>query len=187
VNKQFVLVASQLWPLSQGNSNLLKWPSSRFIIWFVSISGVTIVLDLLTKNWMLDLIFSPPRQIVLTSFLNLTPVWNSGISFGLFQNQQLVGKLIIPILALLVVLWLFFTLHELTSLQRFAASLIAGGAMGNVIDRLRFERVVDFLDVHIANYHWPAFNLADSAIFVGVVLWLYAAIITAQSGGRYNE
>ena len=93
--------------------------------------------------------------------MNLTPVWNSGISFGLFQNQQLVGKLVIPVLAVLVVLWLFFTLYELTTLQRFAAGLIAGGAMGNVIDRLRFERVVDFVDVHIGTYHWPAFNLAE--------------------------
>ena len=162
----------------------MKWPSSRYIIWFASISGITVILDLLSKNWMLDLIFSPPRQIVLTSFLNLTPVWNSGISFGLFQNQQLVGKLIIPVLAVLVVLWLFFTLYELTALQRFAAGLIAGGAMGNVIDRLRFERVVDFVDVHIGTYHWPAFNLADSAIFLGVVFWMYAIIVTAQPRGE---
>ena len=161
----------------------MKWPSSLYIIWFVSISGITVILDLLSKNWMLDLIFTPPRQIVLTSFLNLTPVWNSGISFGLFQNQPLVGKLVIPVLAVLVVLWLFFTLYELTALQRFAASLIAGGAMGNVIDRLRFERVVDFVDVHIGTYHWPAFNLADSAIFLGVVFWIYAAIVTAQPRG----
>ena len=161
----------------------MKWPSIRYIIWFTSISGITVILDFLSKNWMLALIFSPPKQIVLTPFLNLTPVWNSGISFGLFQNQQLVGKLVIPVLAVFVVLWLFFTLYELTTLQRFAAGLIAGGAMGNVIDRLRFERVVDFVDVHIGIYHWPAFNLADSAIFLGVVFWIYAAIVTAQSRG----
>jgi len=158
----------------------MKWPSIRHIIWFTIVSGITVILDFLLKNWMLALIFSPPRQIVLTPFLNLTPVWNSGISFGLFQNQQLVGKLVIPVLAVFVVLWLFFTLYELTNLQRFAAGLIAGGAIGNLIDRLRFERVVDFVDIHIGIYHWPAFNLADSAIFLGVVFWIYAAIVTAQ-------
>lgn len=162
----------------------MKWPSTHYVTWFVSISGITVILDQLSKSWMLDLIFSPPRQIVLTPFLNLTPVWNSGISFGLFQNQQLVGKLVIPVLAVLVVLWLFFTLYELTALQRFAAGLIAGGAIGNVIDRLRFERVVDFVDVHISIYHWPAFNVADSAIFLGVVFWIYATIVTAQSRGE---
>ncbi len=162
----------------------MKWPSKRSIILFFSISGLTVILDQLTKNWMLDLIFLPHRQIVLTSFLNLTPVWNSGISFGLFRNQQVVGQFIIPVLALLVVVWLFFALYELNFLQRCSAGLIAGGAMGNVIDRIRFERVVDFVDVHIGNYHWPAFNLADSAIFLGVVFWTYAAIFMAQARGE---
>ena len=96
----------------------------------------------------------------------------------------MVGQLIIPALALFVVLWLFFTLYELNFLQRCAAGLIAGGAMGNVIDRIRFERVVDFVVVHIGDYHWPAFNLADSAIFLGVVFWMYAAIFMAQARGE---
>ena len=162
----------------------MQCPSNGNIIWFVGISGFTVILDQLTKNWMLDLIFLPQRQLVLSPFLNLTPVWNSGISFGLFRNQQVVGQLIIPVLALLVVLWLFFTLYELNFLQRCSAGLIAGGAMGNVIDRIRFERVVDFVDVHIGNYHWPAFNLADSAIFLGVVFWMYAAIFRSQARGE---
>lgn len=161
----------------------MRWPSLHHIFWFFGVSVTVILSDLITKNWMLELIFSPPRQIILTPFMNLTPVWNSGISFGLFQNNPLVGKFFIPVLALLVVVWLFITLHELSRLQRFAAALIAGGAIGNVIDRLRFERVVDFLDLHLGGYHWPAFNLADSAIFMGVVFWIYAVIVTAQPRG----
>ena len=161
----------------------MRWPSLRHIFWFFGVSVTVILSDLITKNWMLELIFSPPRQITLTPFMNLTPVWNSGISFGLFQNNPLVGKFFIPVLALLVVVWLFISLHELSRLQRFAAALIAGGAIGNVIDRLRFERVVDFLDLHLGGYHWPAFNLADSAIFMGVVFWIYAVIVTAQPRG----
>ena len=184
MNKLFALVARQFWFLGQRTKCFMKWPSNRYIILFFSISGVTVILDQLTKNWMLDLIFLPHRQIALTPFLNLTPVWNSGISFGLFRNQQVVGQFIIPVLALLVVIWLFFALYELNSLQRCSAGLIAGGAMGNVIDRIRFERVVDFVDVHIGNYHWPAFNLADSAIFLGVVFWMYAAIFMAQAQGE---
>ena len=184
MNKPFALVARQFWLLSQRTKRSMKWPSNRYSIWFFSISGVTVILDQVTKNWMLDLIFLPHRQIILTPFLNLTPVWNSGISFGLFRNQEVVGQLIIPVLALFVILWLFFTLYELNSLQRCSAGLIAGGAIGNVIDRIRFERVVDFVDVHIGNYHWPAFNLADSAIFLGVVFWMYAAIFMAQARGE---
>ena len=162
----------------------MRWPVTSHIIWFLAVSSTIILFDQLSKNWMLELIFAPARQIVLTPFLNLTPVWNSGISFGLFQDNPMVGKLMIPLLAVLVVLWLFFSLYELSRLQRFAAGLIAGGAIGNVIDRIRFERVVDFLDFHVGTYHWPAFNLADSAIFMGVVFWIFAAIVTAQPRGE---
>jgi len=161
----------------------MRWPSLRSVVWFLGVSVTIILFDLITKNWMLELIFSPPRQIIVTPFFNLTPVWNSGISFGFFQDNPLVGKFFIPVLAVLVVLWLFLSLHELTRLQRFAAALISGGAIGNVIDRLRFERVVDFLDFHLAGYHWPAFNIADSAIFMGVVFWIYAVIVSAQPRG----
>ena len=162
----------------------MRWPATGHIICFLSVSSAIIIGDLLSKNWMLELIFAPARQIILTPFLNLTPVWNSGISFGLFQDNPMVGKLMIPMLAVLVVLWLFFSLYDLNRLQRFASGLIAGGAIGNVIDRLRFGRVVDFLDFHVGAYHWPAFNLADSAIFMGVVFWIYAAIVTAQPRGE---
>ena len=162
----------------------MRWPVTSHIIWFLAVSSTIILFDQLSKNWMLELIFAPARQIVLTPFLNLTPVWNSGISFGLFQDNPMVGRLMIPLLAVLVVLWLFFSLYELSRLQRFAAGLIAGGAIGNVIDRIRFERVVDFLDFHVRTYHWPAFNLADSAIFMGVVFWIFAAIGTAQPRGE---
>jgi len=162
----------------------MRWPVTSHIIWFLAVSSTIILFDQLSKNWMLELIFAPARQIVLTPFLNLTPVWNSGISFGLFQDNPMVGRLMIPLLAVLVVLWLFFSLYELSRLQRFAAGLIAGGAIGNVIDRIRFERVVDFLDFHVGTYHWPAFNLADSAIFMGVVFWIFAAIVTAQPRGE---
>ena len=162
----------------------MRWPVTSHIIWFLAVSSTIILFDQLSKNWMLELIFAPARQIVLTPFLNLTPVWNSGISFGLFQDNPMVGRLMIPLLAVLVVLWLFFSLYELSRLQRFAAGLIAGGAIGNVIDRIRFERVVDFLDFHLGTYHWPAFNLADSAIFMGVVFWIFAAIVTAQPRGE---
>ena len=162
----------------------MRWPVTSHIIWFLAVSSTIILFDQLSKNWMLELIFAPARQIVLTPFLNLTPVWNSGISFGLFQDNPMVGRLMIPLLAVLVVLWLFFSLYELSRLQRFAAGLIAGGAIGNVMDRIRFERVVDFLDFHVGTYHWPAFNLADSAIFMGVVFWIFAAIVTAQPRGE---
>jgi signal peptidase II len=89
----------------------------------------------------------------------------------------------IPAFAVLVVIWLYFQLDQLSGIQRLGAGLIAGGALGNVIDRLRFDKVVDFIDVHLLGYHWPAFNIADSAIFIGVVAWLYGIMSTPKSEG----
>ena len=129
--------------------------------------------DFSSKKMMLSLLFFPPQQIELTPFLSLTPVWNSGISFGLFSENPYIGLVTIPILAVAVVLWLVLQLHELTRFQTLGAAFIAGGALGNVFDRLVYGRVIDFLDFHVGTWHWPAFNLADSALFIGVLLWFY--------------
>ncbi len=146
-----------------------------------------LLLDQLTKSWALHSLFASSGQIRLLPFFWLTPVWNSGISFGLFSDQPMLVKGVIPLFAILVVLWLYLQLPVLESGQRLAASLIAGGALGNVIDRIRFGRVIDFLDFHLFNYHWPAFNIADSAIFIGVVLWLYGIMRTPKQEDDQND
>ena len=109
----------------------------------------------------------PP--LAVTPFFNLVMVWNQGISFGMFSNQR--APLLLTALALVVVAillrWLARAEHTITAI---GIGLVVGGALGNVIDRLRFEAVADFFDFHAFSYHWPAFNLADSAIFVGVVV-----------------
>lgn len=121
---------------------------------------------------MLALIFDPPRVIEITPFFNLAPVWNPGVSFGVLASQPAVVRVVIPLLALAVIGWLWRQLPRLDWTGRLAAGLIAGGALGNVIDRLVYGRVVDFVDLHLAGWHWPAFNLADTALSIGVVLWL---------------
>lgn len=146
------------------------------------------VADMATKEWMLSLIFDPPRRIVLTGFFNLTPVWNRGVSFGLFAGHQEWIPWILSLVAVAIAAGLFVWLrraeHRLLAL---ALGAVIGGALGNVIDRLRFGAVVDFLDFHISGYHWPAFNVADAAISLGVVMILYHELFLASgqsSGGR---
>jgi signal peptidase II len=150
---------------------------------FILLTLLVLVLDQLTKSWALSALFVTGQQIVITPFFNLTPVWNSGISFGLLADFPSVTGLGIPVFALLVVAWLYLQLSQLDAVQRFGAGFIAGGALGNVIDRLRFERVIDFIDLHLLGYHWPAFNIADSAIFIGVVAWLYGIMSAPKSEG----
>jgi len=123
------------------------------------------------------------RKISITPFLSLSGIWNPGISFGMLADFPQVTGYGIPAFAVLVVIWLYFQLDQLSAIQRLGAGLIAGGALGNVVDRLRFDKVVDFIDVHLLGYHWPAFNIADSAIFIGVVAWLYGIMSTPKSEG----
>lgn len=142
-----------------------------------------ISLDQLSKQWMLALIFTPPRVIELTSFFNLAPVWNRGISFGLFASYPGFVRIATIILAAIVIIFLAWQMKRFPVLLKFASIGIIAGAAGNMIDRLVFGKVVDFLDFHFAHYHWPAFNIADMAISVGVFLWICAILLGRDNIG----
>ena len=148
---------------------------------FFPVASLVLALDVGIKQLMLSWLFFPPQQIIVTPFFSLTPVWNSGISFGLFSDNPYIGLVTIPVLAVLVVLWLIWQLNDLTFFQTLGASFIAGGAIGNVSDRIVYGRVIDFLDFHIGALHWPAFNVADSALFIGVLLWFYGMMQPNQN------
>ena len=151
---------------------------------FVTITSVIIFVDFLSKKWMLLSLFETPKQIIITSFFNLTPVWNNGISFGLMSSQPGVIRVIVPILAILFVVYLICQLHMQKPLQQIGSAIISGGAIGNVIDRILYGRVVDFFDFHIAGYHWPAFNIADVAICAGVAIWIYVIMWSSSTSGE---
>jgi signal peptidase II len=109
------------------------------------------------------------QPISVTPFFDLVMVWNKGISFGMFSSQNQPYLLIALSAVIVFILWRWLA----TAGSRWIAGAIGaiiGGALGNVIDRLRFGAVADFFDFHMDIYHWPAFNVADSAIFIGVVI-----------------
>ena len=113
----------------------------------------------------------PFTSLEVLPFFNIVMVWNQGISFGLFNEGSNAAPLLLSGLSVVIssifLVWLFKTRSKL---QAMAISLVIAGAIGNVIDRLRFGAVIDFLDFHAAGFHWPAFNAADSFICVGVFL-----------------
>ena len=159
--------------MTENNDNRqLVLPSAR--LWFCCIFLLVMVADQVTKQIMLDLIFDPPRRIEILAILNLVPVWNRGMSFGMLANSGSLVPIGLTGLAFAVSVWLFWMVPRLHRVQRLAAVFIAGGAIGNALDRLRFGKVVDFIDLHYAGLHWPAFNLADAAITTGAVLWGYS-------------
>ncbi len=133
--------------------------------------------DQIIKWWAVGILGDEPYGIEIMPFFNLVLVWNRGISFGLFGGGSLPPWLLAAI-ALAVALTLAIWLRRVeTRLLALAIGLVIGGALGNVIDRFRFGAVADFLDFHWDGYHWPAFNLADAAISVGVVLLLMDALL----------
>lgn len=135
-----------------------------------------IALDQVTKLAILrrtDVVDIYP-EMEITSFLNLVLVENKGISFGLFSRYE-IGWLI-SILTIGIVVVLFIWMRKLErAILALPFSLIIGGAIGNLIDRLNYGFVVDFIDFHFFGWHWPAFNIADSAITVGVIFLLIAS------------
>lgn len=130
-----------------------------------------VLVDQYSKGFILDLADKLPIKIA--SFFNIVLALNSGVTFGLFNNA---GTMIFNIINWGTILISAF-LIVLMAREKFLAksiplALIIGGAIGNIMDRLRYGAVIDFLDFHIAKYHWPAFNFADSFIVIGVFLYL---------------
>lgn len=130
-----------------------------------------IVLDQLTKVWLQTSLAGLPTPLEITSFFNLVLAYNHGISFSMLKagTPLQVGALTVMALAIVAYLatWLW---RGPANVVAWALSLIIGGALGNVIDRIMLGAVVDFLDFHVGGWHWPAFNVADSAICLGVAL-----------------
>ena len=142
---------------------------------------IFIFLDYASKLWALENLFVKYQSIKLTSFLSMTPVWNSGISFGFFQNSGEIGRYVFTAFAFLVSVWLIFSSFKLPRYSSLGFILIASGAIGNAIDRIIYGKVVDFIDFYIDDLHWPAFNLADTIIFIGACIFLFSQFFTAES------
>ena len=154
------------------------------------IAGLLVLLaDQLSKWWVLSRSDLPElRQIELLPVLNLTMVWNRGVTFGLLNGLGNWGHVILAAIALAVVVALGFWLRRAESkIVAVAIGAIAGGAIGNVIDRVRFGAVVDFIHAHIdtrwGDFSWYVFNLADAAIVCGVV----ALILDTQLSKRQQQ
>ena len=139
------------------------------------------LLDFITKYFAIQNLFIQYKSVKITPFLSMTPVWNSGISFGFFQESGEIGRIGFTLFAILVSFWLVFSSFKLPRYSSLGFILIASGAIGNAIDRIIYGKVVDFIDFYIYDLHWPAFNLADTIIFLGACLFLFNQFFTAES------
>jgi signal peptidase II len=148
---------------------------------WLGLSAVVIVLDQLTK-YLVRATFALHESIEVTPFFNLVFVMNRGAAFSFLSTADGWQRELFIAIALAASIWIAWLLRKHASQVLFciALSLILGGAIGNVIDRVLYGAVVDFLDFHAYGYHWPAFNVADTAISCGAALLVFEAL-TAKS------
>jgi len=135
-------------------------------------------LDRISKEYIIEFFLSYREQsYYLYPFLNLTLVWNNGIAFGLFQSESIFYHLI-SVMILLVILFLGFWLYRSDiKIEKIALSVVIGGALGNWYDRIRFNAVPDFIDLHYLDFHWFIFNVSDIVITVGIILLLLSELL----------
>ena len=160
----------------------MKWSSPLVPL---LIAGLVVVTDQLTKLWVLANFRLYESKPVIAGVFDLTFVTNTGAAFGMLAGDKNVWRQVffvtVAVVALGVLTMAFRQYRHTGRLYVAAIGMVAGGALGNLIDRFRYGHVVDFLDFYIKDYHWPAFNAADSAITVGVAMFLLAGYLEHRS------
>ena len=147
----------------------------------IAIVAAVVGADQFTKLWVVTHFGLFESREIITGFFHLTYLTNTGAAFGMLAGEQSVLRQFffigVAVVALLAMAWFYRKLKKKSSLYTAAIGMISGGAIGNLIDRIRLGSVIDFLDFFVGKYHWPAFNVADSAISVGVGLFFLASYL----------
>ena len=162
----------------------LKIINSNFYLNLIIIFSI-FILDRLSKLYVIYLDkINTSSEIFLSKFLNIYLIWNEGIAFGLlsFEKDNLYN--ILTALIIIIILFLFFLITRNTGLKKYSLTMIIGGALGNVFDRIYYKAVPDFIDFHVDNFHWFIFNIADIFITIGVFLMILLELIDNNKNKR---
>ncbi len=143
------------------------------------IVSLVIVIDQITKYLIVNYL-NPSDSVRIFSFLHLVSIRNTGAAFGMFKSFGNVFFIIVSVIAILFILWLMVRGKE----GYFSLSLILGGATGNLIDRILYGNVVDFIDFSIGEFHWYAFNIADAALTIGVIMFFLSSHLFLKHGSK---
>ena len=156
----------------QNKINIKKIDIFSFVLIFI-IFG----LDRLSKIYVIELIQTKKSEIFIYDFLNFTLNWNTGIAFGLLSSNANLFYHLVSALILLIIIYLIYLMVISDNSGKLTISLIIGGALGNLFDRLNYYAVPDFIDFHIQNFHWFTFNVADIFISIGIIMMLFKEVI----------
>ena len=161
---------------------MLKKQFSKKVFIYLLIISFAFFLDRISKIYILNLAESSGAvNIPLTSFLNFILVWNTGIGFGLFSFDGSTMYNLITILIVIVNLIIVYLMLTSNDIRGYLFSIILGGSLGNLFDRLYYSAVPDFIDFNYNNYHWFVFNVADIFISVGIICLIFVELFFNKS------
>lgn len=160
----YQIMATKKRSLSSSGNTLLPW---------LGIATIILLLDQLSKITITRL-FHYGESLAVTSFFNLVLVYNKGAAFSFLSSESGWQRHLFTVIGIGAAIYIVYLLRRHAGQRMFcwALALILGGAVGNVIDRIVYGHVIDFLDVYVGRWHWPAFNIADSAICIGAILFV---------------
>ena len=143
---------------------------------------IVFILDQVSKYWIMNDVLAEKAIIIFTPFFSLVRAWNTGVSFSMFNNWGLSGVVVLSFVAFVIIFFLIRWLKtEKSQVVQLSLGFIIGGALGNVVDRVRLGAVFDFLDFSFGDYHWPAFNVADSFICIGACIVIVHGLLVKQA------
>ena len=125
-------------------------------------------------------------EIYISEYLNIFLIWNDGIAFGLFSDNNQIFYNIISIIILLIIIILFYLMIKTESYKKYVYMIIIGGALGNLFDRIVYNSVPDFIDLHYQGFHWFVFNGADIFITIGVICLIYDEVFLEKNRNGNN-
>lgn len=143
---------------------------------------IIFILDQLSKAAVLVYFSSDPTPVQVTPFFNLVLAWNKGVSFSMMHSDHPAMRWVLVAMALAICTLIIYWMRKETDPKTVNSfGIILGGAIGNIFDRIQYGAVIDFLDFHIGTYHWPAFNVADTAVCIGAAIILIWGVFLAPS------
>lgn len=179
-------VSNGVAPLSMNRLLPNKPAYTRFSRWPLVIALSIVVLDHITKYLVVSRLSEGSRITIIRDFFDLVHYRNPGAAWGILAAQTPLLS-IVSILVIIVVVVAFPKITERVPERCLALGLVIGGIVGNLIDRVLWGEVIDFLDFYLASYHWPAFNVADSAISCGVCLFIFSSFFQHEHAGNQSD
>ena len=149
---------------------------------------VLLVADQASKYFIRDLVLDNGGHIEILPFFNLVYVWNYGVSFGMLQMEEQTGVyLLIAMASIITALFAVILVRTDSYYTAIGSAIIIGGSCGNIIDRALYGAVYDFIDFHAFGYHWPAFNVADSCVLIGIAIIAYDSLFLNEKSTEAHE